>query len=154
MSLHLVSIKAIRDIIKDAFAAGMLEADKIRYPNRDLISQREAYRRFGETSIKRWRNAGLITPQRTGPNANHTLTYSVAEIAEAKMAESIQRALLPPPENKKAQSKQGCERQQRLSWLKHQRVRCSRIDQIQKEDRLLRDLRRFDSAPDHDSYSH
>ena len=75
MSLHLVSIKAIRDIIKDAFAAGMLEADKIRYPNRDLISQREAYRRFGETSIKRWRNAGLITPQRTGPNANHTLTY-------------------------------------------------------------------------------
>ena len=102
MSLHLVSIKAIRDIIKDAFAAGMLEADKIRYPNRDLISQREAYRRFGETSIKRWKNAGLITPQRTGPKANNTLTYSVAEIAEAKTAESMQRALLPPPVKKKA----------------------------------------------------
>ena len=99
MSLHLVSIKAIRDIIKDAFAAGMLE---IRYPNRDLISQREAYIRFGETSIKRWKNAGLITPQRTGPKANNTLTYSVAEIAEAKTAESMQRALLPPPVKKKA----------------------------------------------------
>jgi len=97
MSLHIVSIKSIRDITKDAVAVGILEAEKIRYPQRDLISQREAYRRFGETSIKRWRDAGLITPQRTGPNANHTLTYSVAEIAEAKMAESIQRALLPPP---------------------------------------------------------
>lgn len=102
MSLHLVSIKAIRDIIKDAFAAGMLEAEKIRYPNRDLISQREAYRRFGATSIKRWKNAGLITPQRTGPKANNTLTYSVAEIAKAKTAESMQMALLPPPVKKKA----------------------------------------------------
>ena len=101
MSLHIVSIKSIRDITKDAVAVGILEAEKIRYPKRDLISQREAFRRFGETSIKRWRDAGLITPQRTGPNANHTLTYSVAEIAEAKMAESIQRALLPPPPVKK-----------------------------------------------------
>ena len=102
MSLHIVSIKSIRDITKDAVAVGILEAEKIRYPKRDLISQREAYRRFGETSIKRWRDAGLITLKRTGAKANNTLTYSVAEIAEAKMAESIQRALLPPPVKKKA----------------------------------------------------
>ena len=62
MSLHIVSIKSIRDITKDAVAVGILEAEKIRYPKRDLISQREAYRRFGETSIKRWRDAGLSLP--------------------------------------------------------------------------------------------
>lgn len=102
MSLHIVSIKSIRDITKDAVAVGILEADKIRYPNRDLISQREAYKRFGESSIERWKREGLIKPQRTGAKANNTLTYSVAEIAEAKMAESIQRALLPPPAKKKS----------------------------------------------------
>lgn len=86
MSLHLVSIKSIRDITKDAVAVGILEA----------------YKRFGESSIERWKRDGLIKPQRTGAKANNTLTYSVTEIAEAKMAESIQMALLPPPVEKKA----------------------------------------------------
>lgn len=102
MSLHLVSIKEIRDIIKDAFAAGMLEADKIRYPNRDLISQNEAFRRYGQANVQRWREEGLVHPHRTGPNANNSLRYSVAEIAEAKTVESMQRALLPPLVKKKA----------------------------------------------------
>ena len=44
------------------------------------------------------------------------------------------KGFAPTTSEEESLEKQGRERQQRLSWLKHQRVRCSRIHQIQKED--------------------
>ena len=53
---------------------------------RDEISQREAYRIFGEATVKSWLNAGLITRVK-GDTANSKVTYSLIEL------ETIQRLI-------------------------------------------------------------
>lgn len=96
--MTLITIDQVKRITQKAFSAGLLEAERMRNPKADKISQNEAYRRFGEGNVKRWKEAGLITPQRTGVRVNNALRYSVAEIAKAKLTEESHRALNPDPE--------------------------------------------------------
>ncbi len=88
--------KELRDIMSDCIALGIQIAEKQRYPARDLISQREAYRRFGQVNMQRWRDSGLLHPQRTGPHANNSLRYSIADISAAIAAEGVQRSVNSP----------------------------------------------------------
>lgn len=96
MAYHMVTTKELRDMMSDAIALGIQIADKQRYPARDLISQSEAYRRFGQVNVQRWRDNGLLHPQRTGSNANNSVRYSVAEISAAIAAEGVQRSVNSP----------------------------------------------------------
>ena len=96
MAYHFVTTKELRDIMSESIALGMQIAEKQRYPARDLISQSEAYRRFGQVNVQRWRNSGLLHPQRTGPRANNSLRYSITEISAAIAAEGVQRSVNLP----------------------------------------------------------
>mgnify|MGYP001151303721 CR=1 FL=1 len=53
---------------------------------KDEISQREAYRRFGESKVKVWRTRGLIKRVKEG-NRNAKATYSLIELEAINMAE-------------------------------------------------------------------
>lgn len=46
---------------------------------KDEISQREAYRRFGEATVRGWRNKGLISRSKCGER-NSKVTYSIIEL--------------------------------------------------------------------------
>lgn len=47
-------------------------------PAKDLISQREAYREFGEARVKKW--SGMLSKKRTGIAARSKILYSRAEL--------------------------------------------------------------------------
>ena len=96
MAYHMVTTKELRDMMSDAIAIGIHIADKQRYPARDLITQSEAYKRFGQVNVQRWRDNGLLHPQRTGPHANNSVRYSVTEISAAIAAEGVQKSVNSP----------------------------------------------------------
>ena len=113
MAYHFVTTKELRDIMSESIALGMQIAEKQRYPARDLISQSEAYRRFGQVNVQRWRNSGLLHPQRAGRHANSSLRYSVTDISAAIAAEGVQKSVNSPgaleayQERKKQKAKGG-----------------------------------------------
>jgi hypothetical protein len=54
-----------------------------------LISQKEAYRRFGAIKIKLLVKMKMISSQRAGAAANSKKLYSIAEILAALKAEKL-----------------------------------------------------------------
>ena len=99
MSYYILTPFDIRTITAQAYAAGLVEATRIQQPSTDLITQREACRRYGTRNIKRWEDAGLVKGQRTGPSANNSVKFSVSEIARAMIGDKIKTACAPVPES-------------------------------------------------------
>lgn len=58
-------------------------------PAEDLISQREAYRLFHETRVKRWVANGMISPVRNGAALNSKRHYSRSELMALNNAERL-----------------------------------------------------------------
>lgn len=90
----------ISQILARAFAAGQAYTEARTRPSKELITQAEATRRFGITDLTRWRDNGLIHPQRRGGGKNHAIWYSLAEIAKAQCHETLQGVLNMPAEVK------------------------------------------------------
>ena len=62
---------------------------KMLYPAKDLISQREAYRQFGEARVKDWICRDLITGNRNGSAENSKILYSRAELLAVEKSEKL-----------------------------------------------------------------
>lgn len=60
---------------------------------RDEISQRDAYRKFGEANVKVWRQKGLIKRFKEGER-NSKVTYSFIELKTVQQAEQLERMQL------------------------------------------------------------
>lgn len=58
-------------------------------PAKDLISQREAYRVFGEARVKRWVHDGLVKGSRMGTTLRSKIQYSRADLMAANTAEKF-----------------------------------------------------------------
>lgn len=58
---------------------------------KDEISQRQAFKLFGEGNIHRWENRGSIASRRTGTGRNSKIIYSKSQIEYMKKIESIIR---------------------------------------------------------------
>lgn len=86
----------IIQITASAFAAGMAHSEAVQRPKRDLITQAEARRRFGAKDLMRWKENGQIHPRRGGTSKNHSIWYSIAEIAKAQCQDTLQRAVYSP----------------------------------------------------------
>ena len=99
MSYYIITDFDIRTITAHAVAVGLVEATRIQQPSTDLITKREACRRYGTRNVKRWEDSGLVKGQRTGPSANNSVKFSVAEIARAMMGDGIKTACAPVPES-------------------------------------------------------
>lgn len=98
MGYYVLTDFDLGNITAKAYAAGMVEATRIQQPSTDLITQREACRRYGTRNMKRWEDAGLVKGKRTGPSANNSVRFSVSEIARAMMGDGIRTACAPVPE--------------------------------------------------------
>lgn len=58
-------------------------------PGKDLISQREAYRQFGEARIKDWTKRNLISSTRSGSHQKSKKLYSISEILSVETANQL-----------------------------------------------------------------
>lgn len=99
MGYYILTDFDIRNITAQAVAVGLVEATRIQQPSTDLITKSEACRRYGTRNVTRWEDAGLVKGKRTGPSANNSVRYSVAEIARAMMGDGIKTACAPVPES-------------------------------------------------------
>lgn len=62
-------------------------------PGEDLISQREAYRLFQETRVKRWVRIGVVSGSRAGSTSRSKVLYSRAELLAADKSEKLNSLL-------------------------------------------------------------
>ncbi len=83
----------IKNLCKDMAELGVATYLKNMAPGSDLISQREAYKQFGEARVKLWRKDGLISPHRTGGSPNSTVRYSRAELLAIDKSESLNKII-------------------------------------------------------------
>ena len=58
-------------------------------PLNDNISQRAAYREFGEARVRRWIKSGLVGKIRSGTTIKSKILYSRAELLAADKAEKF-----------------------------------------------------------------
>ena len=79
----------LKNLCMDMASLGAANFLKEIQPVKDLISQREAYRQFGETRVKRWKEQGKIVPERNGGQRTSKLLYSRAELMAIDKSEML-----------------------------------------------------------------
>ena len=84
----------LKNICKDMAELGAANYAKRMAPAEDNISQREAYRIFGEARVKNWRKRDLIKNLiRSGSSERSKLLYSYAELLSLITAENMNKAI-------------------------------------------------------------
>lgn len=86
ITLELYQLKNLCSEMAELGAANYVKQTK---PSVDLISQREAYRLFQESRVKRWVIKGWIQGNRGGNAQNSKVLYSMAELMAADKSEKI-----------------------------------------------------------------
>lgn len=86
----------LKNLCADMAALGVAAYRKEAAPASDNLSQREAYRQFQETRVKRWVREGLITPYRNGASPNSKRYYSRSELMALHNAEKINAMIHKP----------------------------------------------------------
>lgn len=79
----------LKNLCKDMAELGAANYAKLLYPAKDLISQREAFRQFGEARVKDWIRRGLITGTRNGTGKSSKILYSRTEILAIEKSEKL-----------------------------------------------------------------
>lgn len=62
-----------------------------QHPDKDRISQRQAYKTYGWANVREWERQGKITPTRAGAAKNSKRIYSRAELDLCLNSEDIAR---------------------------------------------------------------
>lgn len=79
----------LKNLCKDMAELGAANYAKLLYPAKDLISQREAFRQFGEARVKDWKRRDLITGTRNGSGKSSKILYSRAELLAIEKSEKL-----------------------------------------------------------------
>lgn len=79
----------LKNLCKEMAELGAASYAKRVTPGKDLISQREAYRQFGEARIKDWVRRELITGKRSGSSIRSKILYSISELLSVETANKI-----------------------------------------------------------------
>jgi hypothetical protein len=79
----------LKNLCKDMAELGAANYAKILYPAKDLISQREAFRQFGEARVKDWKRRNLITGIRNGSGKSSKILYSRSELISIEKSEKL-----------------------------------------------------------------
>lgn len=66
---------------------------KLMAPAKDLISQRNAYRDYGEARVKRWVHQGMVNTVRSGNASRSKVLYSRAELISIENAIKLDRII-------------------------------------------------------------
>lgn len=86
ITLDLYELKNICSEMAELGAANYVKHTK---PSVDLISQREAYRLFQESRVKRWVQKGIVSGFRGGSSTRSKVLYSMADLMAADKSEKI-----------------------------------------------------------------
>ena len=81
----------LKNLCKDMAELGAANYAKMVFPAKDLISQREAYKSFGEARVKRWVRQQLVHPTRNGAEKRSKILYSRAELLTIEKTEKIDK---------------------------------------------------------------
>lgn len=84
-----MEIFEIKNMIMQMSELGAANFSKRIAPAKDAISQREAYRSFGEARVKRWISQDLISSVRSGDTIRSKVLYSLAELISVETSEKI-----------------------------------------------------------------
>lgn len=79
----------LKNIIMEMAEVGAANYAKMISPLTDNLSQREAYRQFGEARVKKWLKEGIIHKVRSGTTIRSKIIYSRAELMAADKSERI-----------------------------------------------------------------
>lgn len=79
----------LKNLCKDMAELGAANYAKMLYPAKDLISQREAFRQFGEARVKDWIRRDLISGTRNGTGKSSKILYSRAELLAIEKSEKL-----------------------------------------------------------------
>lgn len=83
----------IKRICQDCAELGAAAFAKQAFPEKDILSQREAYTIYGEGRVKMWLRLGFIHPVRRGTARNSKIGYSRAELVAAVALENINKTI-------------------------------------------------------------
>lgn len=88
-----LELNELKETLTEAARVAVAEYRRALSPADDLISQREAYERFQEVRVRRWRNDCLIRASRSGPARNSKIQYSLMELLALDAAEKLRPIL-------------------------------------------------------------
>lgn len=88
----ILSTAQLRQLVESSAKTGAAAIARTLQPKGDLVTQREAYRLFGEARVKRWLADGLLTTERTGTSVRSRRLYSREQLCAAEVAEQLQWA--------------------------------------------------------------
>lgn len=88
-AMIVLELYELKNICMEMAALGAANYAKSITPAKDLMSQREAYREFGEARVKRWVHDGLVSGSRMGTTLRSKIQYSRAELMAANTAEKF-----------------------------------------------------------------
>lgn len=86
ITMELYELKNICMDVSELAVANYIKKTK---PGNDLISQREAYRLFQESRVKRWFSNGMVKTIRSGSSLRSKVLYSMAELIAVDNAERM-----------------------------------------------------------------
>lgn len=79
----------LKNLCMDMAELGAANYAKILSPGKDLISQRNAYKDFGEARVKRWIHQGIAHTTRNGSSTRSKILYSRAELMAIDKSEKL-----------------------------------------------------------------
>ncbi len=82
-----------KNICMEMAELGAANYAKMMSPANDSISQRAAYREFGEARVKRWVSSGLVSRMRSGTTKRSKMLYSRAELISAEKTEKLKHLI-------------------------------------------------------------
>jgi len=78
-----------KNMMMDMSELGAAQYVKSVTPNLDELSEREAFRKFGEAKVKKWLKLSLIQARRNGSAKNSKKSYSYSELLAVSKAEKL-----------------------------------------------------------------
>ena len=83
-----------KNMIMEMSEIGVANYAKMVAPESDMLSEREAFRKFGEAKVKEWVRSGNINFKRMGSGKNSKKNYSYSQlIAVAKAEKFIKKSI-------------------------------------------------------------
>ena len=78
-----------KNLIMEMSEIGVANYVKMVAPKSDIISEREAFRKFGEAKVKQWVRDGNIDFKRMGSSKNSRKNYSYSQLITIAKAENL-----------------------------------------------------------------
>jgi hypothetical protein len=79
----------LKNMMMDMSELGALNCTKAIEPRSDIISQEQAFKKFGRRTVQRWINKNVITHKRNGESQNSRKNYSYIELLACHRSEKL-----------------------------------------------------------------